>query len=75
VACDIITVGVTSLARIIILERPLDEDKKTIHAIDAGGIAGGEKFLVGSIFFKYVVLNRPGEQLGQLSRALGCSSS
>ena len=42
----------TRLARIIIQERAVSADAKTIKPVDAGGVAGGVKFLVGSIFFK-----------------------
>lgn len=43
---------VRRLARIIIQERPVPTEAKSIKPVDAGGVAGGVKFLVGSIFFK-----------------------
>jgi hypothetical protein len=33
----------------------LPPERKTIKPINAGGVAGGEKFLVGKIFFKFAV--------------------
>lgn len=43
--------------KIIISEIELPEDAKTIKSIDAGGIAGGEKYICQSIFFKFVTDN------------------
>ena len=41
--------------RIIISEKFLPRDEKTIKPIDAGGIAGGIKYLVSGILFKFAV--------------------
>lgn len=41
-----------AIANIIITELHLPVEQKTIKPVDAGGIAGGVKFLVNDIFFK-----------------------
>ncbi|EGG14472.1 hypothetical protein DFA_12244 [Cavenderia fasciculata] len=41
--------------KIIISERNLENDQKTILPIDIGGVAGGSKFRVMDIIFKFVV--------------------
>eukprot|EP00698_Gefionella_okellyi_P019755 TRINITY_DN6103_c0_g1_i2.p1 TRINITY_DN6103_c0_g1~~TRINITY_DN6103_c0_g1_i2.p1 ORF type:complete len:942 (+),score=237.40 TRINITY_DN6103_c0_g1_i2:384-3209(+) len=41
------------VVRTIVNERNLPAEDKTIKPIDAGGIAGGQKFLYDGIFFKY----------------------
>jgi len=44
-----------SYAKIIISEVGIPHNKKTIKPIDIGGQAGGEKYLVNSILFKFAV--------------------
>jgi hypothetical protein len=39
--------------KIIISEKALPVDMKTIKPVNAGGIAGGEKFIVSGILFKF----------------------
>eukprot|EP00029_Vermamoeba_vermiformis_P008257 TRINITY_DN3807_c0_g1_i2.p1 TRINITY_DN3807_c0_g1~~TRINITY_DN3807_c0_g1_i2.p1 ORF type:complete len:963 (+),score=137.13 TRINITY_DN3807_c0_g1_i2:44-2932(+) len=46
-ACDIV--------KMIIDEAYLPVDQKTIKPIDIGGVAGGEKYLHGGVFFKFAV--------------------
>jgi hypothetical protein len=41
--------------QIIISEMHLPTDRKTIKNCDAGGIAGGEKYICHSIFFKFAI--------------------
>lgn len=45
----------TRIARIIVSERHLPVEAKSIQPVDAGGIAGGQKFRHGSVFIKYVI--------------------
>ena len=45
------------VVRTIVDERGLPEEQKTIRSIDAGGVAGGQKFLVDGVFFKYALDN------------------
>ncbi|KAH3733018.1 Histidine kinase A [Pelomyxa schiedti] len=44
--------------RIIIKERFVPETRKTIHAVNVGGFAGGEKYIVHNILFKFAVNSR-----------------
>src|SRR3990167_2054175 len=41
--------------KIIISEYYLPEDQKTIKSIDAGGLAGGSKYICANIFFKFAL--------------------
>jgi hypothetical protein len=43
----------TMFGKIIISEKGIDNDKKTIKPINIGGVAGGEKYIVGGILFKF----------------------
>jgi serine/threonine protein kinase/tetratricopeptide (TPR) repeat protein len=50
----------TEIGQVIITEKALSNDDKTIkhHTQQLGGYAGGEKYLVEGIFFKFAVDNR-----------------
>lgn len=48
------TLEATRIGRTIISERDVPNERKSIHPVNAGGIAGGEKYVVGDLFFKYV---------------------
>lgn len=50
----------TEIGQVIITEKALEHDMKTIksHTQQFGGYAGGEKYLVDGIFFKFAVDNR-----------------
>ena len=51
--------------KIIISELNMPEKEKTIHSINAGGVAGGEKYICQSIFFKMVtdvLISPPGRE-------------
>jgi hypothetical protein len=43
----------THFAKIIIVEKNLAEEKRTIRSADIGGVAGGEKFVIHGIVFKF----------------------
>lgn len=43
------------LAELIAAERTMYEDQRSIRALNVGGVAGGDKHLVGSVFIKYAV--------------------
>jgi len=45
------------LAKIIIVDRNLPFEEKTIKPLDGPGIAGGEKYAIGGIFFKFAINN------------------
>eukprot|EP01124_Arcella_intermedia_P006830 TRINITY_DN14123_c0_g1_i2.p1 TRINITY_DN14123_c0_g1~~TRINITY_DN14123_c0_g1_i2.p1 ORF type:complete len:1045 (-),score=251.80 TRINITY_DN14123_c0_g1_i2:2007-5141(-) len=44
-----------TLAKTIVAEQHISTDKKKIQPINAGGLAGGKKFEVNGLFFKYPV--------------------
>lgn len=52
--------------RIIIVERYVPAEQKTIKPIDMGGAAGGEKYLINGIMFKFAVdtMKRGGPMYG-----------
>ena len=44
------------IGRAIIQERNVPDEKRTVRAIKAGGVAGGEKYLHHGIFFKVLLV-------------------
>jgi tetratricopeptide (TPR) repeat protein len=48
----------TALGKIIISEKYIEEHTKTIKPIHIGGIAGGEKYLIHNIVFKFAIDDR-----------------
>ena len=50
---DLFVHNVSKYGKIIIEEQNVPDDKKTIQKSSAGGIAGGEKFKVNGILFKF----------------------
>ncbi|KAH3763191.1 Histidine kinase [Pelomyxa schiedti] len=45
----------TTFGKIIIAERYISEERKTIKPVKLGGIAGGEKYIVHNILFKFAM--------------------
>lgn len=75
---------VKTYARIIISEAYLPDDQKIIKPVDVGGIAGGSKYIVQRILFKFAIDHKgihrdefvaskiAGHELKSLSRLINC---
>ena len=48
---------VRETSQVLVNERHLDNDAKTIKSLDVGGMAGGTKFIHANVFFKLAVSN------------------
>lgn len=44
---------VEQLAKVLVADKGLPLLERTIHPVASGGIAGGEKFVVGNVFLKF----------------------